>query len=122
MAKVIQGGFEHPPLTAARDADREPWAVAALDLSPHPGDVEGNLFAAETAIVETKRTHPDVRWFLLPELFTCGYTRLDQVRRYAEDAAEGPSVRRLSALACSLGIYSLRVPGAAAGHREQSCR
>ena len=42
---------------------------------------------------------------MLPELFTCGYTGLPSVYRYSEDSSEGPSARRIAALARSIGIY-----------------
>lgn len=80
-------------------------SVASLNLSPEPGNVEGNLKLAERAVTGAKRAHPDLRWVVLPELFTSGYTSLATAHRYAEDAEEGPSVRRIIALARSLDVY-----------------
>lgn len=79
-------------------------SVAALNLSPRPGDVEGNLRLAERAVCEAKRYEPDLKWVVLPELFTSGYTALASVHRHAEDAA-GYSARRFIALARELGVY-----------------
>lgn len=78
--------------------------VAALNLSPRPGDVEGNLALAERAVCEAKRYEPEVKWIVLPELVTSGYAALASVGRYAEEA-EGYSARRLTALARELGVY-----------------
>lgn len=78
--------------------------VAALNLSPRPGDVEGNLALAERAICEAKRYEPGVKWVVLPELVTSGYAALASIGRYAEEA-EGYSARRLTALARELGVY-----------------
>lgn len=101
MVEVIWGGFEPAGTVVGAGSP----AVAALNLSPEPGDVEGNLLLAEKAIVEAKDVHPELGWVVLPELFTCGYTGLSSVHRYAEDATEGPGARRLVALARELGIY-----------------
>lgn len=86
------GSFSHP-------------SVASLNLSPIPGDVEANLLMAEEAITEAMQSHPSLRWIVLPEMFTVGYTGLDSVHRHAEDAEHGMSVWRFSALAHSLGVY-----------------
>lgn len=93
-------------------------SVAALNLSPNPGDVEGNLLLAEKAVTEAKVAHPDLRWIVLPELFTSGYTSLHTAHLYAEDANEGTSVERFVALARSLDVYiaygfAERIPGTA---------
>lgn len=79
--------------------------VAALGLSPEPGDVAGNLRLADGAIRAAKRDHPGLRWVVLPELFTCAYSDLASVRRYAEDARSGSSARSFSSLARELGLY-----------------
>jgi predicted amidohydrolase len=76
----------------------------AVNLGPRPGDVEGNLRLAERAVCEAKRHEPDLKWVVLPELFTSGYTGLDSIHRYAEEA-EGPSARRFVGLARELGVY-----------------
>ena len=78
--------------------------VAALNLSPEPGDVEGNLRLAERAVAEARRYEPGLRWVVLPELFTSGYTSLASMHRYAE-TADGPSARRFAALARELDVY-----------------
>lgn len=78
--------------------------VAALNLSPRPGDVEGNLALAERAVCEAKRYEPALKWVVLPELVTSGYADLASIGRYAEEA-EGYSARRLTALARELGVY-----------------
>jgi 5-aminopentanamidase len=79
-------------------------SVAALNLSPRPGDVEGNLQLAERAVCEAKRYEPNLKWVVLPELFTSGYTALASVHRHAEEA-EGYSAQRFTALARELGVY-----------------
>ncbi len=80
-------------------------SVAALSLSPVPGEVAGNLLLAERAIEEAKRERPGLEWVVLPELFTSGYTGLPHISRHAEDAETGESVRRLSAVARELELY-----------------
>ena len=79
--------------------------VAALNLSPVPGDVEGNLLLAERALVEAKLAHPALEWVVLPELFTTAYSGLASVERHAEDAEEGPSARFFAALARDLDLH-----------------
>jgi predicted amidohydrolase len=76
-----------------------------LNLSPKPGDVGGNLRLAERAVTEAKRAHPNLRWVVLPELFTSGYSDLMSVHRQAEDAEQGMSVRFFTSLARDLGLY-----------------
>lgn len=122
MAQVIHGGF------GAGDSDTadamfvapvlQTYSVAALNLSPEPGEIECNLLLAERAITEAKRAHPDLKWVVLPELFTAGYSHLTLVHRSAEDAQRGVSVRFFTSLACDLGLYIAygfpeRLPGAA---------
>ncbi len=80
-------------------------SVAALNLSPRPGDVEGNLLLAERAITEAKHAHPTLGWAVLPELFTTAYADLASVGQHAEDAVEGPSARFFCALARSLDVH-----------------
>lgn len=79
--------------------------VGALNLGPTPGDVAGNLLLAEREIRIAKTLYPDLRWLVLPELFTCGYSNLAGVHRYAEDAQEGPSARFFASLAGELDLY-----------------
>lgn len=91
-------------------------SVASLNLSPAPGDVEGNLGMAEEILIRVRRENPSLRWVVLPELFTSGYTDLASAHRYAEDAEEGPSARRFRALARALDLYiaygfAERLPG-----------
>jgi 5-aminopentanamidase len=103
MAEVIQGVFpggeEHGGALAGT------FAVAALNLSPVPGDTEGNLLLAERAIVAALAEDPSLRWVVLSELFTCGYSALESVHRHAEDAERGASARFFVGLARRLGIY-----------------
>ncbi|HEX6710274.1 MAG TPA: carbon-nitrogen hydrolase family protein [Rubrobacter sp.] len=103
MAEVIQGVFpggeEHGGGLAGTSA------IAALNLSPEPGDTEGNLLLAERAILAARRREPSLRWVVLPELFTCGYSALESVHRHAEDAERGESARFFVGLARELGIY-----------------
>jgi predicted amidohydrolase len=104
MAQVIHGEFGSNVETV--DTPRlQTFSVAALNLGPQPGDVGNNLLLAERAITEAKREHPDLGWVVLPELFTCGYTDLTSVHRYAEDAREGTSARFFTALARELGVH-----------------
>jgi 5-aminopentanamidase len=79
--------------------------VAALHLRPKPGDIAGNLMMAEAAVTEAKRSHPALRWVVLPELFTTGYSELGGIHRHAEDAEEGTSARFFTSLARRLGLY-----------------
>jgi predicted amidohydrolase len=79
--------------------------AAALNLSPVPGDVEGNLLLAERALTAARRADPELEWAVLPELFTTAYSDLASAARYAEDAEEGPSARFFAALARDLGLY-----------------
>lgn len=121
MAQVIHGefglGVETVVPTAPVPALRKPW-VAALNLSPRPGDLAGNLLLAERAIRKAKRAHPDLGWVVLPELFTCGYSDLESVHRYAEDAETGESARFFISLARETGTHIAygfpeRLPGTA---------
>jgi predicted amidohydrolase len=93
-------------------------SVAALNLSPEPGNPGGNLLLAERATTQAKRECPSLRWVVLPELFTCGYSDLESVHRYAEDAERGESARFMRALAGDLGVFLAygfpeRAPGSA---------
>src|SRR5919112_1185889 len=136
MAQVIHGGFGPSVASDASVETAETLAltpqkthsVAALNLSPKPGDVGGNLLLAERAIVEAKLAHPDLGWVVLPELFTSGYSDLAAIHRYAEDAEHGASVGFFSSLAGSLGLYIAygfpeRMPGTAgdAGATGAAC-
>ncbi len=117
MAQVIHGEFGTANVEPAAALQRT-YSVATLNLSPKPGDVEGNLLLAESAVVEAKRAHPDLGWVVLPELFTSGYSDLASVHRYAEDAEQGTSVRFFASLARDLGLYVAygfpeRLPGTA---------
>jgi 5-aminopentanamidase len=107
MAQVIHGEFgsgevDTPdvPVSALRT-----YSVAALNLGPEPGDLEGNLLLAERAIIEAKRGHPDLGWVVLPELFTSGYSDLASAHCYAEDAERGSSVHFFASLARDLRLY-----------------
>ncbi len=99
MAEVIQGVFP------TGDATPDLASVAALNLSPEPGDTEGNLLLAGRALTEAARENPSLRWVVLPELFTCSYSALCSVHRYAEDAERGESARFFRVLARELGLY-----------------
>jgi 5-aminopentanamidase len=103
LAEVIQGVF--PGGEGHGGALAGTSAIAALNLSPEPDDPEGNLLLAERAIVAAWRREPSLRWVVLPELFTCGYSALESVHRYAEDADRGASARFFVGLARELGIY-----------------
>ena len=108
MAQVIHGEFgpaHVEPTVVLTPTLREKYSVAALNLSPSPGDVEGNLFLAEKAVVEAKRVHPNLEWVVLPELFTSGYANLTSIHRYAEDAERGESAIFFASLARDLGLY-----------------
>ena len=103
MARVVQGNF--PSGGVGEDTARCAPSVACLNLSPVPGDVEGNLLLAKNAIVEMRREDPSLKWVVLPELFTCGYSGLESVHAYSEDAEYGVSARFFSSLARDLGLY-----------------
>lgn len=111
MAQVLRGNFgphnvvESPGVLPEVVQSQDTASVAVLNLSPRPGDVEANLFLAEKALTEAKMAHPDLRWVVLPELFTSGYTSLHTAYLYAEEAEEGPSLSRFKDLARSLGVY-----------------
>ena len=118
MAEVIQGVF--PGGEGPDGALPGVSAVAALNLSPKPGDPEGNLLLAEREIAEVLTLEPSLRYVVLPELFTCGYSALESVYLYAEDAECGESARFFTGLARDLGIYIAYgfpegVPGSPAG-------
>lgn len=79
--------------------------VAALNLGPVPGDVSGNLRMAEREIRAAKRAHPDLRWVVLPELFTSAYADLASAPCHAEEAKVGPSARFFGRIARELDLY-----------------
>ena len=103
MAEVIQGVF--PGGEGPDGALPGVSAVAALNLSPRPGDPEGNLLLAEREITAALAIEPSLRYVVLPELFTCAYSALESVYLYAEDAECGESARFFTALTRELGIY-----------------
>ncbi|CAN5648269.1 hypothetical protein BH24ACT21_BH24ACT21_12750 [soil metagenome] len=123
MAQVLRGNFGpydviESPGAVSEGLKKDTASVAALNLSPEPGDVEGNLLLAEEAVTEAKKAHPNLRWVVLPELFASGYTNLTTAHLYAEDAEQGPSVERFLALSRSLDLYiaygfAERLPGTA---------
>ncbi len=79
--------------------------VATLNLGARPADVHANVSLAERSIAQAKRENPSLTWVVLPELFTCAYSGLGSVHRYAENALVGPSAGRFRNLARRLGIY-----------------
>ncbi len=107
MVRVIQGGLElvEPATVELVPADTRTPVVASLNLSPEPGNIEGNLLLAERAITAAKQAHPALDWVVLPELFTSAYSGLAQIHQYAEPALEGESVRFFSRLARELGVH-----------------
>ncbi|MGH3146212.1 MAG: nitrilase-related carbon-nitrogen hydrolase [Rubrobacter sp.] len=116
MAEVIQGVFP------GGDAPLRYASVAAMNLSPEPGDTEGNLLLAERAIVEARQEDPSLRWVVLPELFTCGYSALESVHDHAEDAERGESARFFLALAGPVPRPTSYLPSSSAGFRSSSGR
>lgn len=103
MAEVIQGVF---PGGEGRDSVLPGVsAVAALNLGPKPGDVEGNLLLAEREVAAALALEPSLRYVVLPELFTCSYSALESVYQYAEDAECGESARFFTGLAREFGLY-----------------
>jgi 5-aminopentanamidase len=113
VAEVIRADFTGGAPTPTQ-------AVATLNLGPKPGDPEHNLLMAGRAVREAKRLRPDLRWVVLPELFTCGYSALETVHLFAESAERGRSAGFFVSLARELGIYIAygfpeTVPGPAAG-------
>lgn len=121
VAQVIHGEFGPVNVEiadAAASTLQKIYSVGAFNLSPKPGDVEGNLLLAERAVIEAKRAHPDLGWVVMPELFTCAYSDLASVYHHAEDAERGVSARFFASLARDLGLYVAygfpeRLPGAA---------
>ena len=118
MAKVIRGDF--PGVEEHGSTPRRPASVAALNLGPRPGEVTANLGLAGRAIRRLRRRDASLRYVVLPELFTCGYSDLGSVHRHAEDAVFGGSARFFAGLARELGIFVAYgfpewAPGSAAG-------
>lgn len=111
MARIIRGDFPNGERGVGRSVRRggelglEPSAVACLNLTPRPGDVSGNLLMAGREVRAALRREPSLRWVVLPELVTCGYSDLESVHRFAEDADTGESARFFAGLARELGIY-----------------
>ena len=103
MAEVIRGDF--PIVEEHGGTPRLPSSIATLNLSPEPGGVESNLRLADRAIRRLCGRDPSLRWVVLPELFTCGYSDLGSVHRHAEDAGSGESARFFAGLARELGIF-----------------
>ena len=103
MAEVIQGVF--PGGDGPDGALPSLCDVAALNLSPKPGDPEGNRSLAEKEIAAVLALEPSLRYVVLPELFTCAYSALESVYQYAEDAECGESAKFFTGLARELGIY-----------------
>ncbi len=129
--RVISGGLDAAAANI-RSAGRFPaehgceaWretslpTVASLNLRPTPGDLEANLRLAEREVRRAKKEDPSIRWVVLPELFTSGYSDLENISRHAEDSEHGMSVWRLSALAHELDVFVAygfpeRLPGGVA--------
>ena len=103
MAEVIRGDF--PGVEEHGGQPRLASSVAALNLGPEPGAVGDNLRLAEREIRSLRRRDPSLRFVVLPELFTCGYSDLGSVHRHAEDAVRGPGARFFAALARELGVF-----------------
>src|ERR687893_3285414 len=102
LAKEIRGDF--PVVEEHGGTPRLPTSIATLNLGPKPGRVGENLRRAGQAIRGMCGRDPSLRWVVLPELFTCGYSHLDSVSRHAEDAESSESARFFSGLARELGI------------------
>lgn len=116
MAQVIHGEFGSSEVKTTEVL--QTYSVAALNLSPEPGDVAGNLLLADKAIFDAKLAHPDLGWVVLPEIFTSGYSDLASAYHYAEDAERGTSVNFFASLARDLDIHIAygfpeRIPGTA---------
>ena len=79
--------------------------VAVFSLSPEPGSAEANLTLAARTLRREKAVRPALRWAVLPELFTSGYTDLGSAAGYAEDAVSGPSAGFFAALSAELNVY-----------------
>ena len=103
MAEVIRGDF--PGVEEHGGPPRPPGSVATLNLGAEPGAVGENLRLAGRAIRGLRARDPSLRWVVLPELFTCGYSDLGSVHRFAEDAVSGLSARFFAGLARELGIF-----------------
>jgi len=118
LAEVIRGDF--PGVVEHGGAPRPSSSIAALNLGPVPGEVAGNLRLAGLTIRRLRRRDPSLRYVVLPELFTCGYSDLGSVYRHAEDADVGVSARFFANLARELGVFVAygfpeRAPGPVAG-------
>ena len=75
MAEVIQGVF--PGGEGPDGALPAPLPWPRSTLSPEPGDTRGNLLLAEKEIAAALAAEPSLRFVVLPELFTCGYSALE---------------------------------------------
>ena len=123
MAQVIHGEFGTANVeTQDAAALLKTYSIASLNLSPKPGDVEGNLRLAERAITEAKRAQPDLEWVVLPELFTCAYSGLASVHLYAEDAERGERPLLLLSRPRPRGTHSVRISRTAPRHRGRRGR
>lgn len=103
MAEVIRGDF--PGVEEHGGQPRLPSSIAALNLGPEPGAVHDNLWLAGRAIRRLCRRYPSLRYVVLPELFTCGYSDLGSVHLHAEDPDFGPSADFFTRLARETGVY-----------------
>jgi len=103
LAEVIRGDF--PGVEERGGQPRLPSSIAALNLGPEPGGVESNLGLAGREIRRLRRRDPLLRYVILPELFTCGYSDLAFIHRHAEDAVFGPSARFFTRLAREAGVF-----------------
>ena len=103
MAEVIQGVF--PGGDGPDGALPGVRAVAVLNLSPEPGDPEGNRSLVEKEIAAALVLEPSLRYVVSPELFTCAHSALESVYHYAEDAECGESARFFTGLAREFEIY-----------------
>lgn len=80
------------------------WRIGFLQFEPVFGDVAGNLARIEAAL-EPARGGADL--LVLPELATTGYNFVSrqELASLAEPVPDGPSTRRLTALAARLGAH-----------------
>ncbi len=74
--------------------------IALLQMAVGP-DKQANIERAET--MGRRAAAAGARWLVLPEMFNCPYG-LEFFAPFAEAVPDGPTCRRLSALAASLGV------------------
>ena len=93
---------------------RSAIVAAGIQLASQPGDIEANLATIERLGRALRQAHAELELLVVPELGVTGYTVGERFIDVAERWPDGPSLRRLSALAADLGVVLV------AGYAEAS--